>query len=291
MTPQRDNSRIQLALPKGRIQKGTERLLADAGINVRTGLRGYRPTLSVPGFEAKLLKPQSIVQMLAAGSRDIGFCGADWVAELDCDLIELFDTELDPVRIVAAAPAELLENGALPKRPLVVASEYPQLTKRWIAESGIDATFVRSYGATEVFPPEDADVIVDNTATGETLAANGLVIIDELMRSSTRLFARRDLADDPGKEGLAAEVVMLLRSVVDARRRVMLELNVDKRALDQVVEVLPCMREATVSDLRGGEGYAVRAAVPRETLPALVPALKARGGTAIIVTSLNQIVP
>ena len=48
---------------------------------------------------------------------------------------------------------------------------------------------VRSYGATEVFPPEDADVIVDCSATGATLRANGLAIVDTLMRSSTRLYA------------------------------------------------------------------------------------------------------
>ena len=58
----------------------------------------------------------------------------------------------------------------------MVASEYERLTRAWIAERGLDATFVRSYGATEVFPPEDADCIVDNTQTGSTLAANDLVI-------------------------------------------------------------------------------------------------------------------
>ena len=56
----------------------------------------------------------------------------------------------------------------------MVATEYERLTRAWIARRGLDATLVRSYGATEVFPPEDADCIVDNTATGATLQANGL---------------------------------------------------------------------------------------------------------------------
>ena len=70
-----------------------------------------------------------------------------------------------------------------------MASEYARLTGAWIERSGIDARFVRSYGATEVFPPEDADLIVDNTATGATLVANGLAIVDTLLTSSTRVYA------------------------------------------------------------------------------------------------------
>ena len=97
-------SPLHLALPKGRLQKGVLALLSDAGINVTVPPRGYRPTCSVDGLEIKLLKPQNIVEMLHAGSRDLGFAGADWVAEKGADLVEVLDTGLDPVRIVAAAP-------------------------------------------------------------------------------------------------------------------------------------------------------------------------------------------
>ena len=165
---------IRLALPKGRMQRGVLGLLADAGIEVALGERDYRPGISLPGFAVKVLKPQNIVQMLHIGSRDAGFAGADWVAEQGADLVELLDTGLDPVRLVAAAPHGLLVDGRLPARPLVVASEYEQLTSGWIERAGLDARLALSYGATEVFPPDDADYIVDNTATGSTLRANGL---------------------------------------------------------------------------------------------------------------------
>ncbi len=170
---------LRLALPKGRMQDGVFALLEGAGIQVRAGTRSYQPALSAPGYAAKILKPQNIVEMLHLGSRDAGFAGADWVAELDADVVEVLDTGLDPVHLVAAAPAALFEAGGLPSRRLIFASEYERLTTRWIAARGLDATCVRSYGATEVFPPEDADAIVDNTATGATLAAHGLVVFDE----------------------------------------------------------------------------------------------------------------
>jgi len=282
---------IRIGLPKGHMQGGVFALLADAGIDVRLGSRNYRPALTWPGFEAKLLKPQNVVRMLHGGSRDVGFAGADWVAELGADLVELLDTGLDPVRVVAAAPAALMEGDSLPSRRLVVATEYVRLAERWARGRPFEAEVVRSYGATEVFPPEDADLIVDNTATGDTLRGNGLVVAHTLMLSSTRLYANPAALDDPAARARIDDLVLLLKSVLEARRRVMLELNVGEADFERVVSILPCMREPSVSRLHGDAGYAVRVAVPRTALPALLLEVKARGGTDLVVSEPQQIVP
>ncbi len=287
----RTNELIHLALPKGRMENAVFTLLGDAGIEVRTGQRSYRPTLSLPDFEVKVLKPHNIIEMLHVGSRDLGIAGADWVAELDADLVEVLDTGLDPVRLVAAAPRDLLADGRLPERNLVVASEYEKLTRRWLERRGQSYTFVSSRGATEVFPPEDADLIVDNTATGATLVANDLEIVDELMRSSTRLYASRQAWADPARRARIADFATLLRAVLEARQRVMLEVNVARENLEGLVAILPCMREPTVAPLHGDAGFAVKAAVPRQLLPDLIPQIKARGGTDIVISKLVQIVP
>ena len=287
-----DQAPVRFALPKGRMHDGVRALLADAGIHLRSTERGYRPIVSLAGFEAKILKPQNIVEMLHHGSRDLGFAGADWVAELHVELEEVLDTGLDPVRIVAAAPRELVgPTGELPARPLRVASEYERLTRAWIAERGQGDVFVRSYGATEVFPPEDADIIVDNTSTGSTLRANGLVIVGELMRSSTRLYANPEALATPARRERINHLALLVRSVLEARRRVMLEVNVSAADLERLVAILPCMREPTVSRLHGEAAYAVKAAVPRDLLPTVIPELRAAGGTDIVVSLIAQIVP
>ncbi|MDZ4754442.1 MAG: ATP phosphoribosyltransferase [Phycisphaerae bacterium] len=285
------NGPLELALPKGRMQESVFTLLADAGIQVRAGSRGYRPSVSIPGIAAKILKPQNVVEMLASGTRDVGFAGADWVRELDADLVEVLDTGLDAVRLVAAAPAGLLTDGRLPRRPLVIASEYEAITRAWMVTANIEARFVRSYGATEVFPPEDADCVVDIAASGDTLRANGLVVFAEIMSSSTRLYASRRGYEDPPTRSAIDRLVMLLRSVLEARERVMLEVNVGPGSLEAVVSVLPCMREPTISPLHGATGFAVKAAVPRKQLPLLIPEIKARGGTDIVVSQLTQIIP
>lgn len=285
---------LRLGLPKGRIQDGVLQLLSDAGIQVRSGARSYRPTVSIGvsagAVEAKTLKPQNIVRMLAAGTRDLGFAGADWVDELGAEVVELLDTQLDPVQLVLAAPTGLLSGGALPDRPLAVASEYERLTRTWFDERKRDYTFVRSFGATEVFPPEDADCIVDNTATGSTLVANDLEIVEVLLRSSTRLYASARALEDPRLRPQIDDIVTLIRSVLEARRRVIVEINVGRDDLDRLVAALPCMREPTVSALRGESGFAVKVAVLRDELPALLPRIRSLGGTDVLVSRLAQIV-
>jgi ATP phosphoribosyltransferase len=294
---------LELGLPKGRMQAEVLRLMADAGLPVKADERGYRPVVGhagngdsgsfskAPQFDAKFLKPQNIVEMLDLGSRDLGFAGADWTRELGSGAVELLDTGLDPVRIVVAAPIALLQDGRLPKRAgLRVASEYETLAREWMSRNAPDAVFVRSYGATEVFPPEDADVIVDNCATGSTLKANGLAIVDEVMRSSTRLYASRKAMADPAKREAAESTTLLLRSVLDARKRVMVEMNVPADRLAELTEILPVMKSPTVSPLKGGD-FAVRIAAPRASLAGLIPEIKRRGGSDIVVSELSQLVP
>jgi len=311
---------IMVGLPKGRMQDQVIRLLGDAGLRVSIDEREYRPKVGNGGtnrdvtdgdgparlrsveYSAKLLKPQNIVEMLATGSRDVGFAGADWVCELRADLVELLDTGMDPVRLVVAAPERLAREverlgggraawieacGRIP----VLASEYESIARTWIAGAIPGARLIRSYGATEAFPPEDADLIIDNCATGDTLKANGLVVVDTIMRSSTRLYASKAAMADMAKKEAAMSLVLLLTSVIEARRRVMLEVNVSAELLGRLTAILPCLRSPTLSPLDQGKAYAVRVAAPKESLAELIPEIKRCGGTDIVVTELSQLVP
>ena len=82
----------------------------------------------------------------------------------------------------------------------------------------------------------------------------------------------------------------MLQSVLDARRRVMVELNVTQARLDTVLSILPAMRKPTLSQLQGDAGSAVRAAVPKSGLAKLIPSLRRAGATDIVVSRIDQIV-
>ena len=269
------------------------KLLTDAGINIAISDRGYRPTISLPNYDIKLLKPQNIIEMLHAGSRDVGFGGSDWVEELKAhNLVDMLDTKLDPVRVVAAGPSiDMLNDVIKQNKHVTIASEYEGLTRDWIKRKNLNATFVRAYGATESFPPEDADLIVDNTATGSTLRANNLVILDTVFTSSTRLYANSDALKDPSKKKMIDDLVVLLKSVLLARAKVMVLFNISEQVMNSgIVNTLPCMRAPTVTSLQGGAGYAVSVCVAREECVVLLPKLKEAGAMDIIVTKVEQIV-
>lgn len=288
--------KLHMLLPKGRLQDKVLKLLERVGLHFSFSSRSYRPVCSDPEVTAKILKPQNIASLVALGRHDVGFVGRDWIVELGLDgedsgLVEIMDLGFNPVRIVAAVPDSLLKDGKIQvETPMVVASEYEKLTKQFLIENGYDAVFIKAYGATEALPPEDADMIVDNTSTGATLVQNRLTIVDELMRSTTRLVANRRALENPLKKAKLDKLVMLIKSSLEADRRVLLEMNVSKKDLDAVVAELPSMKAPTISQLMGDQGVAVKTAVLSKDAPALIPRLIELGARDILEYRLEKIV-
>jgi ATP phosphoribosyltransferase len=283
--------KIRLVIPTGRLYEPVLRLLADAGLSVARTTKNYRPHAGDPRFEIKLLKAANIPTLLELGAHDIGFSGRDWVQETGADVETLLDTGLLPVRVVAAVPAGTDPIVEKRERPMVVASEYEHLTRDYVQPKGVEWRFIRTYGATEVYPPEDADLIVDNTATGSALAANGLEIRDVLLESTGLFLANCRALDRPRVRDAVDDLRLLMSSVLEARRRVLLEINVDGDRLTAVVEMLPAMKSPTVQPLSTNGSYAVKAAVPLEEVPALIPRLKRAGATDILETRLRRVTP
>ena len=282
--------RLSILIPKGRIYDNIAKLFAEAGIALSLSDRTYRPNIGVDWLDGKVMKPQNVGELLELGSHDAGFTGLDWVRETGADVVEVMDLGFDRVRIVAAVPATL-DEAALRKKKLVVATEYVGIAGAWLKKTGYDYRIVRTYGATEVFPPDDADMIVDNTSTGRTLQDNGLRIVDTLLESSTRFVASRSAMADPKKRERIEELAMLFKAVIDGRDRVMLEMNVTKTRFPDLVAGLPAMRSPTVAPLYGDEGYAVKIAVRKTDVPTLIPQLKKLGATDIVEYDLRKVVP
>lgn len=280
--------KLKILLPKGRIYENVVNLLDGAGIKVSLPERAYRPTVNQEDLEAKVMKPQNIGKLLELGAHDVGFTGRDWIEESHADVEEVMDLGFDQVRIVAAVP-NALDDAELARRRVIVATEYEQIARKWLEGRRFNYLIVRTYGATEVFPPDDADMIVDNTATGRTLLENGLRIVDTIFRSSTCLFASKEAMKDAAKRRKIMELKMLFESVLDARDRVMLEMNVAKDKFDALVQGLPAMRSPTVSPLYGDGGFAVKIAVKKGEVPNLLPKLRGLGATDILEYDLRKV--
>ncbi len=278
---------LKLVLPKGRINTKVLKLLSECGIDLIGDERNYRPNAYGFDLEVKLLKSQNIPSLVEMGQHDIGFAGIDWIEERNCNVEILKNLQYDPVRIVACIPEDW-DWQEMQKRPLIVASEYKNISTRYLDKLGLDYQLLRSYGATEVFPPEDADMIIDNTSTGTTIIANRLKIVDTVMESSTQFIANADVLKDPGKRKDIEDLLTLMQSVINGRERVLLEMNCTNEQITSIVDLLPCMRYPTVSKLYQEKGFAVKAAVKKSEIRALIPKLIAAGATDILETAIRK---
>ena len=278
---------LKLVLPKGRINTKVLKLLSDCGIDLVGDDRNYRPTAYGFDLEVKLLKSQNIPSMVEMGQHDIGFAGIDWITERQCNVEILKDLSYDPVKIVACIPEDW-DWQEMQKRPLIVASEYKNISESYLNKLGVDYKLVRSYGATEVFPPEDADMIIDNTSTGTTIRANRLKIVDTVMESSTQFIGNTAALNDPGKRQDIDDLLMLMQSVINGRERVLLEMNCSNDRISTIVDLLPSMRYPTVSKLYQEKGFAVKTAVKKSEIRALMPKLIAAGATDILETAIRK---
>lgn len=287
--------KLRVLLAKGRIYESVYELLSDVGISLKLAERTYFPSTNQDDLAFQIVKPQIASALLASNKADVGFSGKDWVYEngVQDEVEEIMDLGFDPVRIVAAIP-NTVDFDALIKKPVTIATEYQTLSKKWVDEKKIDGKIFRTWGTSEGFVQDNEDslaqILIDNTSTGSSLRANNLKIVDTLMTSSTRMYASKEALKDPAKKQKIMELKMLFESVLNARGRVMLEMNVAKDKFDGLIKALPSMKSPTVSPLFGDDGYAVKIAVKKSEVPTLLPKLQALGATDILEYALRKVV-
>lgn len=278
---------LKLVLPKGRINTKVLKLLSDCGIDLIGDERNYRPKAYGFDLEVKLLKSQNIPSLVEIGQHDIGFAGLDWIKERRCEVEVLKELNFDPVKIVTCIPEDW-DWQQMKQRKLIVASEYKNISTDYLNQLGVEYQLLRSYGATEVFPPEDADMVIDNTSTGTTIRANRLKIVDTVMTSSTQFIGNAQALKDPGKRKDIEDLLTLMQAVLNGRDRVLLEMNCANDKITSIVDLLPAMRYPTVSRLYQDKGFAVKAAIQKNQIRNLIPKLIAAGATDILETPIRK---
>ena len=289
---------LKLVLPKGSLEKSTLELFEGADLAVSRGSSvDYRASIDDPRIhDVRILRPQEIPVYVADGLFDIGITGRDWIEETGSDVVSLGELHYSkatarPVRIVVAvagdSPVESVADLASGVR---VSSEYPELTRRFFDERGVEADIQLSYGATEAKIPDIVDVVVDVTETGRALRAAGLKVIDTILTSFTELVANADSYADPEKRHAMEQLHRLLQGTLEARGKVLVKMNVPADRLDAVIDLIPSMKSPTVNELFRGAGFAVETVVSKSEINVLIPALRDCGATDILEIPLSKIV-
>jgi ATP phosphoribosyltransferase len=221
-------STIKLALPDGHQKKPCSRLLELSGIDTKEYNKRdcQRPDLKIDWLGSKVIRPQDMPLQVANNHFDIAITGIDWMTEHLCQyptspVVQVLDLGFGEVRIVAAASNDLLINDNVDlqhfvsnrlDRPLKVASEYINIADKYLRENHIHPyKLIPTWGASEAFLPEDADLLIDNTQTGKTLVKHNLKIIDVLFNSTACLIGNKEAMIHPDKKGRIHEFVDLLR--------------------------------------------------------------------------------
>jgi ATP phosphoribosyltransferase len=289
---------LRIVLPKGSLERATLELFDDADLSVvRSSDVDYRATIDDPRVvDVTILRPQEIPRYVAQGLFDLGVTGRDWIEETGAEVVTLAELHYSkatarPIRMVlaVAGDADWKTASDLPEGARV-HTEYPALTRRFLAEHGVQAEVVLSYGATEAKIPEIADAVVEITETGRALRAAGLKVLDTILVSYTELIANPAAHADPERRRAMEQLQTLLSGALEARGRVLVKLNVDEANLGSVIDLLPALKSPTVSKLFGEDAYAVETVVAKSDINILIPALKEHGATGILELPISKIV-
>jgi ATP phosphoribosyltransferase len=224
---------VRLALPDGHQQQHVVNLLNRAGIGMadypsETGNR--RPGIDIAGVTVKVIRPQDMPWQVANGNFDLAISGRDWLTEhLDqfpsSPVKELVDLKSARVKLVAVVSRELAVDNAVDLRRFTagreatvrIASEYVNIADKYARDNHLGHyRVIPTWGATEAFLPEDADLLIENTETGRTLARHNLKIIDTLFESTGCVIGNSITMADASKRKRIETIVNRLRAAVEA---------------------------------------------------------------------------
>jgi ATP phosphoribosyltransferase len=280
---------MRIAVPnKGRLHDPTVDLLERAGLHLVDGAdrKLYADTVD-PEVTVLFARAADIPEYVADGAADVGITGLDQVRESNPELVDLLDLDYGTCRLVLAAPEDGDIETVADLDGGTVATEFPNITREYFDGKEVEVDIAEVSGATELTPHVDiADAIVDITSTGTTLRMNRLGIVDEVLQSSVRLFARPDTEDDE-KVGQVRTALASVRSAEDKRYLMM---NVPESRLDDVKDVIPGMGGPTVMDVAGQDALAVHAVVDERQVFETISDLKEMGASDILVTEIERLV-
>jgi ATP phosphoribosyltransferase len=221
---------VRLALPDGHQQQQTVELLNKAGIEIE----GYpstdserRPKIAIDGVAVKVIRPQDMPLQVANDNFDLAVTGRDWLTDHlaqfpSSPVKEVLDLKLRKVRLVAVVSQNLAVNDTADLQRFVVgraepfrlASEYVNIADKFARENHLGHyRVIPTWGATEAFLPDDADLLIENTETGRTIARHNLKIIDTLFESTACLIGNTSVVD-AGKRQRMDYIISRLRAAI-----------------------------------------------------------------------------
>ena len=285
--------KLKIAVPsKGRISDPSISILEKAGLGLKDNAN--RKLISATfnkDIDVMFARASDIPKFVEDEIVDMGITGVDLINESEANVKELVDLSFGQTKLVLASPEDSTINSIDDlTSDMVVATEFPTLTKKYLEEHGLTSKIITLSGSTEIAPLIGiADLITDLTSTGTTLKMNHLKIVDVILESTIKLITNDNSFEN--KKELVEAVSTSIKGVIEAERKKLVMMNVKKENLDKVKKVMPAMTGPTISEvLSKEETVAVQAVIDEDVVFELVNDLRNAGAKDILVVPIERII-
>jgi len=290
-----DRDRLHIAIQKsGRLSELSRGLLKDAGLRIQEGKNAL--TARVENFAADLMfvRDDDIPTFVADGACEFGIVGGNVLEEFALGTTEpgfatVAKLGFGRCSLRIAAPEATPWEGPASLAGARIATSYPNIVRRFLADHRIEATVVTMNGAVELAPRlQIAGFICDLVSTGATLEANGLRAVETVLDSEAVLIrTARPLGEE--QSGLGERLLSRIEGVLATRDSKYIMMNAPGEALKRITEILPGAEAPTIIPLHGRAGhFAVHAVCQESVFWETLQKLKEAGASAILVVPIEK---
>lgn len=280
---------LRVAVPnKGTLSEPASEILAEAGYRRRTDSKDLTVIDPVNQVEFFFLRPKDIAIYVGSGQLDFGITGRDLVRDSDAPVRERLALGFGSSSFRYAGPAgrDWTTADLAGKR---IATAYPNLVRKDLAERGIEATVIRLDGAVEISVQLGvADAIADVVGSGRTLSLHDLVAFGDPLCDSEAVLIERAGPDGPnGTQAARDQLVARIQGVVFGQQYLMLDYDCPRSVLDKATAITPGLESPTIAPLADPDWVAIRALVPRRGVNEIMDELAAIGAKAILASDIR----
>lgn len=281
---------IRIAIQsKGRLNEQSVELLQDAGLSVNDQKRKFLDRVDNFPVEILYLRDDDIPEVVADGSADIGIVGYNEVAETEAAVNIVRQLGFGGCRISLAIPKTDEYSSPQYFQGKRIATSYPKILRRFLAEKGVDASVRVIKGSVEIAPAAGiADAIFDIVSSGGTLVSNGLKEVEKVIHSEAVLIANPDLTSE--KQAILDSLLFRIDAVTNSRGKKYILMNLPADKVDEAIAILPAMRSPSVMPLADNSWCSLHSVVKADELWHKIERLKQIGAEGILVLDLDKVI-
>jgi ATP phosphoribosyltransferase len=281
---------LRLAIQKsGRLSEDSVELIKECGIRFKRGSARLKTLADNYPMELLFLRDDDIPGYVEDGTVDIGIVGENIVVEEQAEVDEIDRLGFAKCRLSIALPRDKHYDSPSDLNGLSIATTYPNILGKFLAEQRIDAAIHEISGSVEIAPSIGlADAVCDIVSTGSTLLSNGLREVEPFFYSQAVLIATPALKEDPDKRNLLSQFRARIGAVMQARNHKYIMLNAPDDAIPTILDILPGLKRPTIVPLGSSGWSSFQSVVEENRFWQVVEELKAAGASGILVMPIEK---